>query len=121
MPWFRIAWPAVPGSSGRSHQQHRPCGTEACHQRAECSFPLLPVHFRLTGFSSVFYLFFFFQLGYACFTVLYWFLPYSKENQLYVYIHPVPLKPARHSSPPQASRSPRSTGLSSLCYPASSH
>ena len=43
------------------------------------------------------------------------FLLYNKVNQLYVYIHPLPLE-LQFSLPSHTSRSSQSTELSSLCY-----
>ena len=39
---------------------------------------------------------FFFKLEDNCFTMLYWFLPYSNANQSQLYIYLVPLKPLSH-------------------------
>ena len=65
-------------------------------------------------------IYFFFKLGYSCFTMLCQFLLYNKVNQLYVHICPLPLGPPPHP-PSHPSRSSQSTELSSLRHTAGSH
>ena len=64
--------------------------------------------------------FFFFFLGHSCFTMMCQFLLYN-ENQLYVYIYPLPLRFLSHLPPSHPSRSSQSTELNSPYYTAASH
>ena len=49
------------------------------------------------------------------------FLQCNSVNQLYVYVHSLPLEPLSHQPPTFPSRSPQSSELSSLCCRTASH
>ena len=61
MPWFRIGWSAVHGSSGRFHQQPRRCGRAACRQRTALGYPFLSVALSSHRFLMNVFLFFSFN------------------------------------------------------------
>ena len=73
---------------------------------------ILKIHPQL---SFLLFKFTYFYLEYNCFTMLCSFLLYNIVNQLYIYIHPLPLKPPSHPS-----KSSQSTELSALCDTAAS-
>ena len=53
--------------------------------------------------------------------MLCWFLPYNNVYQLKIYTCPLPLEPPSSPTPSHVSWLSRSTRLSSLCCPATSH
>ena len=64
---------------------------------------------------------FFFWLEDNCFTILYWFLPYSNMNQPQIYMYSLSPEPPLISLPIHPSVLSHSTGLSSLCHAVKSH
>ena len=63
----------------------------------------------------------FFWLEDNCFTILYWFLPYSNMNQPQIYMYSLSPEPPLISLPIHPSVLSHSTGLSSLCHTVKSH